>query len=112
MRSELLQSEALSPIPGSLQLLHHQGEAGGAEGLGTMSKDHNVMPPKAEMPVPIGALHFDRALAQEPALEFPASHHVAPLTPSIPSTSSLAHGRDGRDAVQRRSGWPGSTPSP
>jgi hypothetical protein len=94
-------------MPGSLELLHHQGAAGGAERLGTMSKDHNVMPPKAEMPVPIGALHFDRALAQEPALEFPAGHHVAP-----PSTISLAHGRDGRDAVQRLSGWPGSTPSP
>jgi hypothetical protein len=64
-----------------------------------MSKDNNVMPPKAEVLVPIGALHLDRALAQEPALEFSAGHHGAPPTPSIPSTISLVHGRERGETV-------------
>jgi len=53
-----------------------------------MSEDNNVTPPKAEVLVPVGTLHLDCALAQEPALEFAAGDHIAPLTSSIPSAMS------------------------
>src|SRR6266851_979814 len=73
-----LPSELLSAVAGLLQLLHHERQAGGTEHLGAMPEDDHMMPTKAEVLVPVGALHPDRAFAQEPALEFAARDHDLP----------------------------------
>jgi hypothetical protein len=40
-----------------------------------MAEHHHVMTSKIEVLVPVGALHPDGALAQQPSLELPACDH-------------------------------------
>jgi hypothetical protein len=49
-----------------------------------VSEDHDVMAAEGEVLVPVGALHADGALAQQPSLEFSARDHVPPPAPRIP----------------------------
>src|SRR4030095_13740025 len=70
-----LASELLPVVPCLLQLLHHERQAGGAERLGAVAEDHHVMASKVEVLVPVGALHLDGTLAQQPSLELPPCDH-------------------------------------
>ena len=51
-----------------------------------MSEHHDVMPSQVEVLVPVGALHPDGSLAQEPGFEFPARDHATILTHRSGST--------------------------
>jgi hypothetical protein len=49
-----------------------------------VAEDHDVMASQGEVLVPVGALHPDGALAEQPALELSARDHVPPPASRIP----------------------------